>query len=628
MIGKDNEPLNIVLSSRIIRINQVEHILTIAQDITELVRTEQILRDSEERYRAAFFTSPDAVTISTIKGKWIDVNDSFTKLTGYAREDLLGKKAGDVPIWVSAEQRQQWIKVLKENGQCDDYEATMRRKDNILNIVHLSSRLITLNNEQHIFTIAKDVTEIKRKEQALRESEEKYRAAFQTSPDAINITTMQGVWIDINEGFTKITGFTRDDVIGRNSSEINIWTNPQDRHTLVKGLQDTGVYENLETVLRCKDGTLITVLMSARIIIINQQSLILSITRDITQRKQAELALKESEEWHKAILQTAMDGYWLVDMQGHLLEVNDTYCRMSGYSIQELLMIQVSDLDVVESSSDVISRIRKMIALGENRFETQHRRKDGSVFDVEVSIQYRPVDGGRIVAFLQDITERKLVEQKLAKGLQERETLLHEIHLRLRNFLYQVSNLLNAQFEGLKIRHDVLAALENGKKRINSIALVHELLYEEDDYTRIGMEKFIRKLTPQIVQCIACGKKINIDIQINDIFLNIDYAVCCGLLITELITNACKHAFPDRESGNITILLKPVNDILLELTVTDNGVGFSINEETDKKGLGMMLLQSHIAQINAGLEFSYNNGTVCRIVFPVKHSLESGIKNI
>ncbi len=624
LLSKAGSPLNALLSSRIILINQVQHILTIAKDVTELKRTEQILHDSEERYRAAFFTSPDAVTISTINGIWIDVNDSFTKLSGYDREDLMGKKAGDVPIWVSSEERQQWIKILKENGQCDDFEATMRRKDDTLNIVLLSSRLITLNNEQHIFTIAKDVTEVKRKEQALRESEEKYRVAFQTSPDAICITSLQGDWIDINEGFTRITGFTIDDVIGRNSSEINIWTNPQDRQTLVKGLQEHGVYENLETVSRCKNGSLITVLISARIILINQQPHILSITRDITQRKQAELALKESEEWHKAILQTAMDGYWLVDMQGRLLEVNDTYCRMSGYNTRELLSMQVSELDAVESSADVISRIRKMIALGENRFESRHRRKDGSVFDVEVSIQYRPVDGGRIVAFLRNITERKLIAQKLAKGLQEKETLLHEIHLRLQNFLYQVSNLLNAQYDGFKNQQDVLTTLENGKKRINSIALVHGLLYEEDDYTQIGMEKFFHKLTPRIVQCIDCGKKINIDMHINNIFLNIDNAVSCGLLINELVTNACKHAFPDRDTGNITILLKPVNENLLELVVTDNGIGFNKNE-ANEKGLGMMLIQLHIAQLHADLEYSYNNGTVCRIVFPVKHSQETGI---
>ncbi|HPG38556.1 MAG TPA: PAS domain S-box protein [bacterium] len=624
MFGKDNKLLNIVLSSRIIRINQVEHILTIAQDITELVRTEQILRDSEERYRAAFFTSPDAISITTLDGKWIDVNNNFSKLTGFTRDDIFGKKSLDISIWVETDDREKWIKILLEKGECDDFEAQMKRKDNIINTVLLSSRLISINNEMHIFTVAKDITELKKKDQDLRESEEKYRAAFQTSPDAINITTMQGVWIDINEGFTKITGFTRGDVIGKNSTEIDIWTNPQDRQTLVKGLQKNGVYENLETVLRCKDGSLITVLMSARIIMINQQSLILSITRDITQRKHAELALKESEEWHKAILQTAMDGYWLVDMQGRLLEVNETYSRMCGYSVQELLTMQVSELDAVESSSDVISRIQKMIALGENRFETRHRRKDGSVFDVEVSIQYRPVAGGCIVAFLRNITERKLIEQSLATSLHEKETLLHEVHLRLRNFLYQVSNLLNAQYDGFKNRQDILTALENGKKRINSIALVHGLLYESDDYSHINMEVFIQKLAPQILHSIDCGKKISIDIAVKNIFLNIDNAVSCGLLITELMTNACKHAFPDRDTGNISIILKPVSENLLELVVADNGIGFNKNE-SDDKGLGMMLIQSHIAQLHAGLEYSYNDGTVCRIVFPANHALEPGI---
>ena len=124
----------------------------------------------------------------------------------------------------------------------------------------------------------------------------------------------------------------------------------------------------------------------------------------------------ESEERHRTILKTAMDGIWLVDMQGRLLEVNETYCRMSGYSEQELLVMRITDLEIVEKANDTDAHIQKIIAQGEDRFESRHRRKDGSVFDVEVSVQYRSTGDGQMIAFLRDITERKRAEEKLVAG--------------------------------------------------------------------------------------------------------------------------------------------------------------------------------------------------------------------
>jgi PAS domain S-box-containing protein len=134
---------------------------------------------------------------------------------------------------------------------------------------------------------------------------------------------------------------------------------------------------------------------------------------DITERKQAEKALRASEERHRTILQTAMDSFWLVDTQGCLLEVNETYCRMSGYSARELLAMRVPDLEANETASDTAAHIHKVMTQGEDRFESRHRRKDGSVFDVEVSVQYWPTDGGRLVAFMRDISERNQAEAAL-----------------------------------------------------------------------------------------------------------------------------------------------------------------------------------------------------------------------
>ena len=136
--------------------------------------------------------------------------------------------------------------------------------------------------------------------------------------------------------------------------------------------------------------------------------------RDVTDQRRAEAAMRESAERHNAILQTTMDGFVIVDTRGRLLEVNEAYCRMSGYGSAELLSMSLGELEYAEAEDDTRAHIEKIIAQGEDRFETRHRRKDGSVYDIEASVQYHPSEGGQFVAFLRDITERRRAERLMS----------------------------------------------------------------------------------------------------------------------------------------------------------------------------------------------------------------------
>ncbi len=128
-------------------------------------------------------------------------------------------------------------------------------------------------------------------------------------------------------------------------------------------------------------------------------------------RIQAEAKLKQSDDWHRTILQTAMDGFLLANMQGQVLDVNEAYCRMIGYSAQELLSMRISDLEAIDSVGEIDARHDELIKLGEMRFESQHRRKDGTICDLEISIKYDPTGDGQIVVFYHDITARKKAEE-------------------------------------------------------------------------------------------------------------------------------------------------------------------------------------------------------------------------
>ena len=143
--------------------------------------------------------------------------------------------------------------------------------------------------------------------------------------------------------------------------------------------------------------------------------------QELAERKRTEAELRGSQEQHRTILRTAMDGFCRVDLRGRLLEVNEAYCRMSGYGEQELLAMSISDLETAESPADTAARSQTIAAQGEHRFESRHRRKDGSQFAVEISAQYKPAGGGYIVAFLRDITARQQAEEQLRHATEQWE---------------------------------------------------------------------------------------------------------------------------------------------------------------------------------------------------------------
>jgi PAS domain S-box-containing protein len=135
---------------------------------------------------------------------------------------------------------------------------------------------------------------------------------------------------------------------------------------------------------------------------------------------------KKAEAEYQTIIRTAMDGFWLIDMQGHFLDVNEAYCSLTGYSRDELLNMSIPDVEVIERPEEIAKRIRKIKEVGYDRFESRHRRKDGEIVDVEISVNYLPIEGGRQFVFLRDITERKRAEEMLAGEAIRRRILIEQ----------------------------------------------------------------------------------------------------------------------------------------------------------------------------------------------------------
>ena len=266
----------------------------IATDISERKKEEAErlalqtkLRDSIDAYHSMLATTLDGFWELDRSGRLTNVNDTYCRQSGYTHEELIGMHISDIEAIESAADAEEHNRRIKERGS-DQFESKHRRKDGSIWEVEVSASYSPSKGGQY-FGFLRDITERKRAENALKLSEEKFRKAFEVSPDAININRLDdGEYVSINSGFTRILGYTAAEIVGRTSLELNIWVDPGDRTRLVEILKREGMVSNLEARFRAKDGSIRTGLRSAALIDIDGVAHIIGVTRDITERKHAE----------------------------------------------------------------------------------------------------------------------------------------------------------------------------------------------------------------------------------------------------------------------------------------------------------------------------------------------------
>ncbi|NTV13699.1 MAG: PAS domain S-box protein [Desulfobulbaceae bacterium] len=251
--------------------------------------------------------------------------------------------------------------------------------------------------------------------QELRESEERNQGVLRAIPDVMLILDQNEVFLDYQAPDKNKLIAPPESFLGKTAREVlptHVYTlfEPAFRQAIT-----TGNIQIIEYPIEMPQGR--AHYFEARIVAFGMGK-VMVIVRDNTERKLVEDALRESAERHRTIIKTAMDGFLVVNLQGQLLEVNETYCRMLGYSEAELLRMSLGDFEVSESNMEVAAHFHKIMAQGEDCFESRHRCKNGRIIDVEISTQYRATpEGGRCVAFIRDITARKDDEKKLKQSL-------------------------------------------------------------------------------------------------------------------------------------------------------------------------------------------------------------------
>jgi PAS domain S-box-containing protein len=327
--------VSITFSPQINNEEEISGISVITRDITDQKLTLKKLNESEIKYQTIFENSGEGFFLMT--ERFIDVNKKACELFESSKEEIIGKSPLDFSPekqsdGVSSEiKAKEYIKKAFKEGIVSFYwqhiskskdtintRITLNRivvkdKNYLIAIMHNMTEVIKYQNKLKVKTkslvdknkkmhqLNNDLNEtnnqLKIINQQIEQSEKKFRVAFKTSPDAININRISdGLYIDINDGFTNLMGYTEDDVRGKTSIELNVWVNPKDRNRLVNALLENEFVSNLEAQFRRKDGSVTTALMSASFIEVNKEKYILSISRDISERKESEEKLKKAME--------------------------------------------------------------------------------------------------------------------------------------------------------------------------------------------------------------------------------------------------------------------------------------------------------------------------------------------
>ncbi len=377
----------------------------------ELVERVKYLEEREARYKSLADNTSDLFYRTDKEGQIIYLSKSAYALSGYTHKESLGLNMAK-DIYQAPEERDIFIELLQKHGRVKDFEARLKRKDGSTWWAMTNAHLYhdENGNVAGVEGVTRDITARKMAENKLRDNEHTFKTIFKTSPDAITLTRISdGRYIDINDSFMRIMGYQPEDIIGKTALELNIWKNNEDRCFMVEQLLKNNFIENLEAEFLTKQGNIKHGLMSASLIEIASEQIILAVTRDMTDRKQAE----EDIAFMDFAIDHIHEGVFLTDKTGSINYVNNEACRELGYSKNELTGMSIWDIDHSFSPARWSEFWNEFISKKAMKLETNHCRKDGSIFPILVNANYLEYNGNAFnLGLVTNITENKKIEEQ------------------------------------------------------------------------------------------------------------------------------------------------------------------------------------------------------------------------
>ncbi len=394
--------------------------------VVEQAHQRAAVADANARYRELFRSVPVALFRFTLDGEVFFANPAFYQLVGLPEQAPPAHlKLRD--LFEAEAELRDWLAQLDQAGLVRDYEAQLRHRDGRPVWVRGSARAVRDERFQVLYCEGsfEDVTARRQSEAALRESERRYRLLAEHMADVVWVLdTTTNRFRYVSPSVERLRGFSVDEVLAQTADQAltpDSWRDitarlPARLEAFRAG--DPNAVQRMDQVEQTRrDGSTVWTEVSTTLLLNEDGTIdVIGVTRDISRRRAALEALEAREAQYRAIIDTALDGFCLLDGAGQLLDVNDAYGRMLGYSRVELLSKTLFDLKPAGAAATTAARLEQIRGEGSGRFVTHHRRRDGSLVEIEASVTYWPEQSGRFVCFLRDVTPLRSAEAALRES--------------------------------------------------------------------------------------------------------------------------------------------------------------------------------------------------------------------
>jgi PAS domain S-box-containing protein len=608
-----------------VRANIAEELNNILRhEIEEHKKTQQKLQEAQNFVRDIIESSIDMIIAIDENDRITEFNTAAQRLFGYSLKEVLDKKASMLYRNMSDFQR---VKSELDKNDSFSGEIVNKKKSGEEFTSFLSASLIQ-NQEGEILGsmgVSRDITELKKAEEELRASEERYRDIFENATDFILSIDKKGKFIYFNNAFRHAMGYSEDEL--ENLTIFKIADDP--RLATSKDLFEVFVSDDLETVFQSKNGDQILVEGDTSIRYKNgKPHAIRAILRDVTEAKMnQQAAIQQQAKLESIFNSTENMMMWTLDHKNVITSTNINFVKHMKELFDESLNFGKPFMTIIKKlvNKDLyqgqLDLIKKAFKGKPQQFEVPLLDKRGDNVWLQFFLNPVYLEEGElqeISCIAYDITERKEIDRKIRDSLKEKEVLLQEVHHRVKNNLQVISSILNLQSSYVK-DENTLDILKESQNRIKSMSFIHESLYQTTDFSSIEFTQYIETISRNLIHSYSYTTgPVELDTDFDTIYLSIDQAIPCGLIVNELVSNALKYAFPEID-GNRTNTVKlhvKQNKGTISLLVADNGVGLPDDfkhEESDS--LGIQLVYTLSEQLDAKLDVNSDNGASFLITF-------------
>lgn len=603
-ISKDGEQFFVDISSHSYDYEERRARMVFIHDVTERIKAERKAQKAFNELNHHVNNSPLGMVKWNADFEIIEWNNRATEKIGYSSEEVLGKTPyhfeyhSDDELKTVEQEMDYLISGEKEKSR---YDVKLYDKNSeLIDLrVHASARRDEDGKLISVITFLEEVT--RQKTIQLR-----YQRLFENANDGIFLMEKDR-FIECNEQVCNMFGCSKEEILGKTPADYSPDYQPDGKPSLEKAQSviNKALTEGPQVFYwqhQQKGGSLIDTEVSLNSLSLGGNIYIQAIVRDITKQKENERKLRRSEELFRNLFLQAPSAMVMVDTENKISKINKSFEQLFGYTEEEVLG---QNLDEILSSGDGAPKMSNE-GLHGNRLYKDIRRytKEGEQLDLLLSIIPVHLDGEPIAGFgiYVDISEQKEYERKLKQSVHEKKILLEEIHHRVKNNLAIVSGLL--QMQVMSVDDERLASyLQNSQLRIQSMSIVHEMLYQSKTLSEIEMDSYIEKLVRVISNTLQPeGKDIDVNVSSEDFWLNINQAIPCALIVNELVTNSYEYAFEGRDSGQLDVSVSKKEDIV-RVGVRDDGIGLPENfEEIRQTSLGMSLVENLTKQLETEIE--------------------------